>query len=152
MKPGKKQTEFHPDHETPVSRFRCWDGTVGCETNKPESEFRWHPLICSMCCAALTARYGFKQSEIGYLSLLLSVDAGMDREAVYAKAPAGNVEILRRGQEGRLRGFYDKILKAGTDSKEIERLTMAYRAWFRKQAFGTKDHIPAVAAVPVGDR
>jgi len=114
--------------------------------NKPETEFRWHPLICSMCCAAITSRYGFKQSEIGWLALLLSVEASMDREVVYGKAPAGNVEILRRGQEGRLRGFYDKVMKAGSDSKEIERLTMAYRNWFRKEAFGIKEHIPADSA------
>lgn len=120
--------------------------------NKPETEFRWHPMICSMCCAALTARYGFKQSDIGYLALLLAVDAGMYREVVYGKAPAGNVEVLRRGQEGRLRGFFDTVMKAGRDSKAIERVTMNYRAWFRKEAFGTKDHAPAVAAVPVGDR
>lgn len=148
----KTKTEFHPDHESAPSRFRCWDGLIGCEQNKPETEFRWHPLICSQCCAATSARYGFKQSDIGYLSLLLSVDASLIRELAYAKAPRDKIDGLKRGQEIHLKRLHESILKANGDQGKVKTTMVNYREWFREQAFGEHVHIPADSSLPTADR
>lgn len=152
MKRQGKPDNFHPDQDVPVSRFRCWDGTIGCEQHKPEAEFRWHKMLCNQCCAATSARYGMKQSDIGYLSLLIFCDAGLYREMAYAKAPAGNIEILKRGEEGRINHLFGEITKPGMKPNEVEKRIMNYRKWFRDEAFGRREPIRTDSALPTADR
>lgn len=154
MKRQGKPDNFHPDHEeAPASRFRCWDGLLGCEQHKPETEFRWHTLICNQCVAATSARFGFKQSDFGFLSLLIACDASLMREVVYERAAPEKVEALKRGQEIQLKHLHDLIVKDGADQDKVKATMKRYRAWFRRSAFGLSSDVAVKAdSLPVADR
>lgn len=155
MKRQGKPDNFHPDQDEAPSRFRCWDGTMGCEQHKPETEFRWHTLICNQCVAATSARFGMKQTDFGFLSLLIFSDACLFREVVYEKAPSEKVDALKRGQEQQLRHLHEKIqMDDKGDPEKVQARMRKYRAWFRDTAFGRVSpvHVASDSALPTADR
>jgi predicted PolB exonuclease-like 3'-5' exonuclease len=140
-----------------VSKFRCWDGNLGCEQFKGKDDFKWHPRLCNACTAAISTRFGVKQSEMEMLGLLLSMDAGLFRSVVYLKAPTSKVEALRAGQEMHVKHLMDSINK---DQQKIKTLVKSYTDWFYAQCeieITKPSHASgftslAAAVLPVGDR
>ncbi len=149
----KKQSSFHPDHEVAPHRSRCWDGTLGCEQNKPESEFRFHKTLCNSCVTAISSQYGINSSDISTLALLIYADSGLFKLAKYQNAMPDKLEALRRGQEIRIKQLLDSLKSMGGDSKRIESETMAYRKYFLAQAGLNQIKTPVSAShgLPTGD-
>lgn len=142
-----------------VSKFRCWDDPLGCEAFKVSTDFRFHPRICNACSAAISTRYGVKQSEMPMLGLILTLDHGLFKSVRYLKAPADKVEALDRAKEIHVKRLMDSIQAAGANQSKIKAVHKAYRDWFYAQAEvelekpkGAQGFASVAAMLPVGDR
>lgn len=148
-----RKDNFHPDHNEAPHRFRCWDGTIGCLQNKPETDFRFHKTICNSCVTATCSRFGISSSDFDMLALLIYSDDRLCVSALYLGASPDKVKALQRGQEIRLKQLLESLKSFGGSAKKVEDENMAYRKYFFQMAgIGHKAPKIADSALPVGDR
>jgi hypothetical protein len=144
------------DGEKVVSRFRCWDGLLGCEQYRSKAEFRWHPLLCDACSLAITSRHNFEVRDIDYLAIFLAQDASLAKAAKVMGGSTDKIAAMQEGTPFHLPDLFRAINGVRKNAKNVEDTNRAYRMWFYDQAGAdpvqSRKPAPGFAALPVGDR